>query len=46
VDLIIPLSSRAHELYKHIDWLLARNVSARDIIGYIWILLAIGYIWI
>jgi hypothetical protein len=37
-ELIIPLSSRTtHKLYKYIDWLLSRNASSRDIIGYIWI---------
>jgi hypothetical protein len=40
VDLIIPLSWRTHELYKYIDWLLSRNVSARD--RYYWLHMDLG----
>jgi hypothetical protein len=40
VGLIIPLSSRAHELYKYINWLLSRNISDKE--GYYWLCMDLG----
>ena len=39
MDLIIPLLSRNYKLYKHIDWLLSRNISDK---GYYWLHMNLG----